>query len=154
MDLFRRRPRHLNLPAGEEGHQETPDNLWIRCPSCNDQIYEREYQDNLRVCPKCRHHFRLSVLERIETLFDPGSFEEHDKGLRGLDPLKFSAEGETYAEKLRQHTVKAGTLEAAVTGTAAIEGIHLVVVLNNFAFLAGQGRHRRRQCRGGRGRGH
>ena len=137
MDLFRRRPRHLSLPAGEQGTQETPDNLWIRCPACNEQIYEREYQDNLRVCPKCRHHFRLSLAERIETLLDAGSFEESEADLQGTDPLKFSPEGESYADKLRKNAEKAGMLEAAVSGLATIEDVPLVAVLNNFAFLGG-----------------
>ena len=137
MDLFRRRPRHPNLPIGEQGHQEPPDNLWIRCPSCNEQIYKREYQDNLRVCPKCRHHFRLSLEERIETLLDAESFQESDATLRGTDPLSFAAEGETYAQKLEDYVSKTGTLEAAVSGLATIEGVRLVVVLSNYAFIAG-----------------
>jgi acetyl-CoA carboxylase carboxyl transferase subunit beta len=136
MDLFRRRPRHLSLPVGEPG-KETPDNLWIRCPSCNEQIYEREYQDNLRVCPKCRYHFQLSLAERIDTLFDAGSFEESEQSLRSADPLSFSPEGLSYKEKLQEHALKAGTLEAAVSGLARIEGVPLVVALNNFAFQGG-----------------
>jgi acetyl-CoA carboxylase carboxyl transferase subunit beta len=137
MDLFRRRPRHLNLPFGDHGHQDEPDNLWIRCPSCNEQLYEREYEDNLRVCPKCRFHFRLSLSERIETLLDEGSFEECDKGLRGTDPLNFKGEGQPYAEKLVEYARKAGTAEAAVFGSATIEEIPLVVAANNFAFQGG-----------------
>jgi acetyl-CoA carboxylase carboxyl transferase subunit beta len=137
MDLFRRRPKHVNLPFGDHGHPDEPDNLWIRCPSCNEQLYEREYEDNLRVCPKCRFHFRLSLSERIETLLDAESFVEWDKDLRGTDPLNFRGEGQAYAEKLVEYARKAGTAEAAVYGNASIEEIPLVVAANNFAFQGG-----------------
>jgi acetyl-CoA carboxylase carboxyl transferase subunit beta len=137
MDLFRRRPRHLTLPAGGQDRQEVVDNLWIRCPGCNEQIYEREYQDNLRVCPKCRYHFRISLSERLETLLDSESFCETDSNLRGSDPLSFLANGEAYADKLPESERKAGTPEAVVTGLARIEELPLVVVVNNFAFQGG-----------------
>ncbi|MDB5057325.1 MAG: acetyl-CoA carboxylase, carboxyl transferase, beta subunit [Chloroflexi bacterium] len=137
MDLFRRRPRHLSLPFGEHNQQEEPDNLWIRCPSCNEQLYEREYIDNLRVCPKCRFHFRLSLYERLETLLDAGSFEEYDKQLRSSDPLNFRSEGSAYADKLIEYERKAGTAEAAVYGSATVESVPLVVAANNFAFQGG-----------------
>jgi acetyl-CoA carboxylase carboxyl transferase subunit beta len=137
MDIFLRfRPKHLTLPSGEEA-TVAPDNLWIRCPSCSEQIYERQYLDNLRVCPKCRFHFRLSVGERIETLFDPGSFSEMDANLRGTDPLRFQADGESYAAKLIEAERKAGTPEAAVSGAGSIEDVPVVGVLSNFAFQAG-----------------
>jgi acetyl-CoA carboxylase carboxyl transferase subunit beta len=135
-ELLRRR-HHLPLPFGEQSHAEQPDRLWIRCPSCNEQLYAKEYEDNLRVCPKCRFHFRLSSQERLDLLLDPGSFEELDRDLRGTDPLSFRSEGEIYAEKLVEYERKAGTPEAVVCGVGSIEDISLVVVANNFAFQAG-----------------
>jgi acetyl-CoA carboxylase carboxyl transferase subunit beta len=125
------------LPFGDHAQQEEPDNLWIRCPSCSEQLYEREYEDNLRVCPKCRFHFRLSLGERIETLLDPGSFDECDAQLRGTDPLNFRSDGQAYADKLADYERRAGTAEAAVYGSAAIEGVPLVVAANNYAFQGG-----------------
>ena len=63
-DLFRRRPIRLPLPLGERDHRDE-DMLWIRCLSCHELLYAQEYVDNLRVCPKCRYHFRLSYSERL-----------------------------------------------------------------------------------------
>jgi len=137
VDLFRRRSRHLSLPSGESTTPEEPDNLWIRCPTCSEQIYEREYVDNLRVCPKCRFHFKLALSERFETLLDEGSFEEVDRYLRGTDPLHFNPDGQSYMDKLAECEHKSDTSEAVVTGTASIEGVRLVVAVNNFAFLGG-----------------
>jgi acetyl-CoA carboxylase carboxyl transferase subunit beta len=136
-DLFRRRPRNLALPLGGDSAKEDGDALWIRCPSCHELLYAKEYVDNLRVCPKCRYHFRLSLQERLEMLLDPGSFQEADRLLRGADPLGFRSEGQVYAERLKEYERRSGTPEALVFGLGAIEGIALVIAVNNFAFQAG-----------------
>jgi acetyl-CoA carboxylase carboxyl transferase subunit beta len=135
-ELLRRR-HHLPLPFGEQSHAEQPDRLWIRCPSCNEQLYAKEYEDNLRVCPKCRFHFRLSSQERLDLLLDPGSFEELDRTVRGVDPLTFRTEGEAYADKIPEYERKAGTPEAIVCGLGAIETCSLVVAVSNFAWQGG-----------------
>lgn len=136
-DFLRRRPLHLPLPFGDHPHAEQPDRLWIRCPSCGEQLYAKQYEDNLRVCPKCRYHFRLSIQERLELLLDPASFEELDRGLRGADPLAFRSEGRAYADKIADYERKAGTAEAVSYGLGTIEGISLVIAANNFAFQGG-----------------
>ncbi|HWE60599.1 MAG TPA: acetyl-CoA carboxylase, carboxyltransferase subunit beta [Chloroflexota bacterium] len=136
-ELFRRRTIHLPLPLGERGHREEADSLWIRCPSCHELLYTQEYIDNLRVCPKCRYHFPLSYRERLDLLLDPDSFEEFDHGLRSTDPLQFQSDGQAYADKLPQYERRAGTPEALLYGTGAIEGNPLVVAVNNFAVQGG-----------------
>jgi acetyl-CoA carboxylase carboxyl transferase subunit beta len=100
-------------------------------------LYLQEYVDNLRICPKCRYHFRLSYSERLELLLDAGSFEEHDREIRSSDPIQFESDGQVYADRLLEYERRAGTPEALVSGTGAIEGIPLVVAVNNFAFLGG-----------------
>ena len=137
-DLFFRRPRNLALPLAEGAQQSEADTLWIRCPTCHELLYVKEYQDNLRVCHKCKHHFQLSWRERLELLLDDMScFEEHDASLRSSDPLHFRWEGGSYADKLVEHERTAGTPEALVYGLGSIESIPLVVAVNNYAFQAG-----------------
>lgn len=136
-ELFRKRAIHLPLPIGDHRRGEEPDSLWIRCESCKELLYAKEYLDNLRVCPKCRYHFRLSYSERLELLLDPGSFDEHDALLRSSDPLHFAVDGQAYAARLPEYERKAGTPEALVYGTGRLDEIDLVVAVNNFAFLGG-----------------
>lgn len=136
-ELFRRRAIHLPLPLGERGQRAEADELWIRCPSCHETLYSQEYIDNLRVCPKCRYHFPLSYSDRLKLLLDPGSFEEHDRGLRSCDPLQFRSDGQAYADKLPEYERRSGTPEALVSGVGAVEGSPLVVAVNNFAFQGG-----------------
>lgn len=135
-ELFRRRSIHLPLPGAERGSREE-DTLWIRCPLCHELLYAQEYVDNLRVCPKCRYHFRLSYSERLELLLDQGSFEEFDRDVRSSDPLHFESDGQIYAEKLLEYEKRAGTPEALISGIGAIESVPLVVAVNNFAFQGG-----------------
>ncbi len=66
-----------------------PEGLWVKCDSCKEIIYKKEIDKNLKVCPKCNYHFRISARERIKLLVDDGSFVEIDSGLASNDPLNF-----------------------------------------------------------------
>ena len=50
-----------------------PEGLWVKCPSCNRAIYNKELLENLQVCAHCAHHFRMSAAERLKMLFDGAS---------------------------------------------------------------------------------
>ena len=66
-----------------------PEGLWVKCDSCKEIIYKKEIDKNLKICPKCNYHFRISAAERINLLVDEGSFVEMDAGLASTDPLNF-----------------------------------------------------------------
>jgi acetyl-CoA carboxylase carboxyl transferase subunit beta len=123
------------LTDDERPDQQIPEDLWVKCPKCNDLIYSKELQDNNRVCPKCSHHFRLRARERIALLADPDSFEEWDAGLRPEDPLNFSDGSGSYPDKLRNTQKKSGEPEALVTGRATIDGQSFALAVCDFDFL-------------------
>jgi len=125
--------------SSEEIKQTRPvrKNIAVKCPKCKDLLFEREYQRNLKVCPKCHYHFRLTARERIELLVDQGSFVEIDRNLVSADPLDFVSESQVYAEKLAQEYQRSGLHEAAITGHARIEGIPLVLGVMDFHFIGG-----------------
>ena len=56
--LFRRK-----RPSG--GNRDVPE-LWTKCEACGAQIYKKEFQENLHVCPKCGHHHRLPAVPLLE----------------------------------------------------------------------------------------
>src|SRR5207253_8751893 len=60
---------------------QVAEGLWIKCDSCKEIIYRAEVERAGKVCPKCRYPFRISAGERIATLVDAGSFEEHHANL-------------------------------------------------------------------------
>lgn len=111
--------------------------MWISCPRCHELLYAKEYEDNHKVCNKCQYHFRLSPHERLSLLLDDGSFEERDEGLCSADPLRFVAGDLNYAQKIEDDARKAGTREALIYGTGAIDGQPVVLAVHNFSFIGG-----------------
>jgi acetyl-CoA carboxylase carboxyl transferase subunit beta len=141
-NLFRKERPYITIPA-----QARPDpagkaaqgteGLWVRCENekCRELLYVREFENNLKVCHKCEHHARLSARERVEQLVDNDSFEEHDAELAPADPLDFVAAGEPYRSKLRETADKTGEREAAVSGSATIDGLPTELVVLDFGFM-------------------
>jgi len=135
-NFFQRQGKFRPLSAEDDrGDQSIPDDLWVKCPKCNELIYSRELDRNLKVCPKCDHHFRLGARERLTTLVDPGSFQEWDTNLRPEDPLQFVDGQGPYSEKLVKTQKKTGEIESLISGHATIDGKPLVVVVADFDFM-------------------
>jgi acetyl-CoA carboxylase carboxyl transferase subunit beta len=116
--------------------REAPADAWTKCPSCDSQIFNRQLERNLRVCPTCGHHFRMSIGERIDLLLDAGSFVERDAGLTSGNPLGFHDQ-KPYPDRLEAAAVKTGLREAAVWGTGRIEGQPVAITLFDFRFMGG-----------------
>jgi acetyl-CoA carboxylase carboxyl transferase subunit beta len=113
-----------------------PEGLWVKCDSCKEIIYKKEIDKNLKVCPKCNYHFRISARERIKLLVDEGSFVEIDSGLASNDPLNFK-DKVPYKDRLEENRKKSGLEEAAISGEALIEGRPVILVIMDFAFMGG-----------------
>jgi acetyl-CoA carboxylase carboxyl transferase subunit beta len=113
-----------------------PEGLWVKCESCREIIYKKEIDKNLRICPKCNYHFRISARERLELLVDEGSFVEMDAGLSSGDPLNFK-DKTLYKDKLRENKIKTGLEDAAISGEATVEGHPVVLVIMDFSFIGG-----------------
>jgi acetyl-CoA carboxylase carboxyl transferase subunit beta len=112
------------------------EGLWIKCDSCKEIVYRAEVERAGRVCPKCRYAFRMSARERIGQLTDPGTFEEHDRGITAADPLGFK-DSKRYRDRVRAARDKTGAAEAVVTGLARLGGYPVVLCAFDFAFLGG-----------------
>ena len=113
-----------------------PEGLWVKCDSCKEIIYKKEIDKNLRICPKCNYHFRISAKDRIQLLVDEGSFTEIDTGLSSKDPLGFR-DKISYKDRLDENRKKSELEEAAISGEATIEGIPVVLVMMDFSFMGG-----------------
>jgi len=145
-DMFRKTKYVTIQPASERKYpaedtakeqlgarKEIPDGLWVKCPKCGEVLYNKDLDENLRVCTNCRYHFRISARERIAFLVDEGSFEEWDVELRAQDPLEFPG----YLEKLTEAQEKAQMPEGVLSGQAKIGGISVVLALNESNFMMG-----------------
>ncbi len=120
----------------KRSEQKIPKGLWIRCDNCKEMVYKEEVERNLKVCPKCNYHFRISAKERIDLLVDKGAFKELDSGLTPLDPLKFK-DTKKYLDRLKEAQRKTGMRDAVVCGEAKVGGYPVELVVFEFAFLGG-----------------
>jgi acetyl-CoA carboxylase carboxyl transferase subunit beta len=117
------------LPAAEE--------IWAICPGCKAYITRKEWNDALRVCPRCNYHDRLTCRERVALITDEGSFKEINTDVTFGDPLNFVDASGPYAAKAKATAAKTGVNESVLTGTAAIEKIPVVLGVMDFRFLGG-----------------
>ncbi len=113
-----------------------PEGLWVKCDSCKEIIYRKEMDKNLKICPKCNYHFRISARERLKFLVDEGSFVEMDNELSSNDPLNFR-DKISYKEKIEENRRKSGLPDAAISGEATVEGYPVMMVIMDFSFIGG-----------------
>lgn len=116
--------------------RDMPEGLWVKCPECSATLFNKDLAEALNVCGECGYHLRLPSRDRITSLLDPWSFEEHWEDLRTLDRLSF-VDRDPYPVKLERAAEKAGVSEAAVAGTGTIEGNPLSLCCLDFGFMGG-----------------
>ncbi len=135
--VFRRRKKPADDPLRAES---APPPETDTCPGCRQEIPQRDFEANLRVCPRCGRHLRLRAHERIAFTADPGSFQETHADLRSADPLNFAVGKETYAERLVRAREQSGLEEALVTGFATIHGARVALgVMDSHFIMASMG---------------
>ncbi len=113
--------------------EAVPEGIATKCEGCDEILFARDLERNLKVCPRCNHHHRLNARERLDITVDEGSFQEIDGDLRSADPLEFPE----YPEKLHRAAAKSGMTEAVTTGLATIDGSPVVIGVADFAFMGG-----------------
>ncbi|TMW71706.1 acetyl-CoA carboxylase, carboxyltransferase subunit beta [Alteribacter natronophilus] len=131
-DLFSKKKKYATIPS-EEAKQEVPEGLMTKCPECKSIMYTKELKKNLSVCDSCGFHHRLTAHDRMETLFDSGTFTEFDQNIIATDPLEFPS----YKEKSEKDREKTGLNEAIVTGKGEIDGYPAVAGVMDARFRMG-----------------
>src|SRR5947208_1155579 len=122
--------------AGQEKASRVPEGLMVKCPDCAHIIYHKELADNLNVCPKCAHHFRVGALERLRMLFDDGVWIEYDKGLVSIDPLQFT-DTKPYKARLKPSIETTGLKDAVIVASGRLDGIQTLVAAMEYEFIGG-----------------
>lgn len=130
---FVKKPR---VASSKSKKREIPEGLWTKCPKCSSMVYDKELDENLKVCPKCFHHFSISARERIHALVETCSFEEMDAEMASVDVLQFTG-ASSYTSKLENYQKLTGLKDAVATGIGKI-GLHRVALgVMDFSFLGG-----------------
>ena len=115
--------------------REVPENLWHKCPACEQMIFRRDLDAALSVCPHCGHHMRISAARRLECTLDPG-FSRIELPRAPADPLRFRDQ-RRYSDRLKEAQVKSAMDDAVAVGHGTIEGQRAVVAAMEFAFMGG-----------------
>ncbi|WP_374279874.1 acetyl-CoA carboxylase, carboxyltransferase subunit beta [Novosphingobium sp.] len=115
--------------------RDTPDNLWIKCPSCSEMLFTKEYEDNQNVCPRCDHHGRIGADARFAQLLDAG-FEVLPTPKVKEDPLKFR-DSKKYPERLKAARAANPHPDALTNAVGRIDGHKAVLGVQDFAFMGG-----------------
>lgn len=120
----------------EKRTRSVPQGVWIKCPECDAQLYRTELERNLKVCPKCNHHMRISARERLRYFLDPETEEEIGGNLEPLDPLKFR-DSKRYRDRIVQAQKKTGEKDALIAAKGRLLGTPVVACAFEFAFMGG-----------------
>ena len=118
------------------GRREMPENLWIKDPESGEMVFHKELEENQYVIPSSGHHMKISAKERLKFFFDDGKFETLENPKVTQDPLKFRDE-KRYVDRLKDAKSKTGLEDAIVNALGSIEGLPVVVTVQDFAFMGG-----------------
>ncbi|MXP46356.1 acetyl-CoA carboxylase carboxyltransferase subunit beta [Altererythrobacter luteolus] len=122
-----------SLPFGAK--RETNDNLWVKCPQCQEMLFAKEFADNHKVCPRCDYHGRIGADERLNLLLDMG-YDLLEQPEVKEDPLKFK-DSKKYTDRLKEARAKNPHRDAFSVGSGQIEGHDAVVGVQDFHFMGG-----------------
>jgi acetyl-CoA carboxylase carboxyl transferase subunit beta len=116
--------------------RETPENLWIKCPETGQLVFYKDVEANQFVIPGSNYHMRMSATARLKSMFDGETW--FDVAVPGVppDPLKFRDE-RRYADRLKDARGKTGTTDAIKLGYGKLEGLPVVIAVQDFEFMGG-----------------
>jgi acetyl-CoA carboxylase carboxyl transferase subunit beta len=115
--------------------RDVPENLWHKCPSCEQMIFRRDLDAALHVCPHCGHHMRISATRRLECTLDEG-FSRIELPRAPADPLRFRDQ-RRYTDRLKEAQARSAMDDAVAVAHGTIEGQRAVVAAMEFAFMGG-----------------
>lgn len=116
--------------------QDVPDNLWQKCPSCENMLFHRDLADHLNVCHHCGHHLKIDIMTRLDALFDEGDYQLVDLPKGVVDPLKFK-DRKKYTDRLKEAQAKQNRKDAIAVAEGTIGGHTAVVAGMDFSFMGG-----------------
>ena len=114
---------------------KSEENLWTTC-GCKNLIYREDLQSNLKCCPKCGAHHKLSCKERFETFFDNKEYELLETPLPKDDPLKFQ-DNKKYTDRLNSARKITKQDDAVSIAKGKVKDVNVVVGAQDFRFIGG-----------------
>ena len=119
----------------EKRSSKVNENLWTTC-GCKNLIYKEDLQLNLKCCPKCGAHHKLSCKERFETFFDNKEYELIETPLPKDDPLNFE-DNKKYKDRLKSARKITSQNDSVAIAKGKVNNIEVVVGAQDFRFIGG-----------------
>lgn len=107
-----------------------------KCENCSKDIDGEIFMLNLRVCPYCNYHHRISARDRLQITVDDNSFTELGKNINSEDFLGFY-DVKSYGTRLKEARLKTGMDEGIIAGEAKIEENAVAIGIMDFRFMGG-----------------
>ncbi|MFA4985229.1 MAG: acetyl-CoA carboxylase, carboxyltransferase subunit beta [Candidatus Brocadiia bacterium] len=126
--------RIKNFPLRGNKSRQIPDGMFNKCRSCGTIFVQKNFEENLYVCNECGYYHPMPSKSRIESLADPGSFEERHGHLETSDPLAFTAI-EGYGDRIKREMTKTNLKEAIVTGRCKMDDRTVMLGVMEQGFL-------------------
>ena len=131
---FRRHKKGILTSTSEK--RETPDGLWVKCPSCRFTCTVIELKENLFVCPSCNFHHRIGSDEYFDILYDNKEFKRLFDNIRSKDYLNFT-DLKPYQKRLEETWSKTDLHDSMSVAVGKVEGRDLVIACMDFEFIGG-----------------
>ena len=119
----------------EKKSSKSEENLWTTC-ECKNLIYKEDLLSNLKCCPKCGAHHKLSCKERFDIFFDNKEYELIETPLPKDDPLKFQ-DNKKYTDRLKSARKITKQDDAVLIAKGKVKNIEVVVGAQDFRFIGG-----------------
>ena len=119
--------------ALKEPDPSVPDEMCLSCPQCRSILFVSELSEQLGVCPKCGHLFRMNARQRLGMIADEGSFLEHDSSLHAHNALDFPG----YDSKLHHAALASKEQEGVICGECTIGGFVCCLFVMEPNFMMG-----------------
>ncbi|MGZ5864465.1 MAG: acetyl-CoA carboxylase, carboxyltransferase subunit beta [Xanthobacteraceae bacterium] len=126
------RPKIRNILT----RRDTPENLWIKCPESGQLVFYKDVEANQFVIPGSNYHMRMGAVARLKSVFDGETWFDIGVPEVQLDPLKFRDE-RRYTDRLKDARTKTGLHDAIKLGFGKLEGLPVVVAVQDFDFMGG-----------------
>ena len=111
-------------------------NLWIKCNSCNQMIFEKDLKKNLNICSTCNFHMPYYPQERLKNLFDENKFEQIDYSTENQDILGFR-DLKRYSDRLKASKKKTEQDDCVLLAKGKIGSFPVVIAAFDFRFMGG-----------------
>jgi acetyl-CoA carboxylase carboxyl transferase subunit beta len=121
------------LKALRPGLKKPAPPPFVTCGSCKAELDKAELKRTLNVCPRCGFHLYIPAMERLLSLFDSGTLDEHFKDIVSKDVLGFPG----YSKKVAEYSAKTGQSDACICVTGQIECYEVVCAAIDISFMMG-----------------